>query len=69
MSYLFRGHLCGTLCDDLKFNEDIANVVVRLYRRDIDQDTLDRVVARPSDTLAPLTKEQVDAKGKQILKT
>ncbi|MCB9460824.1 MAG: hypothetical protein H6670_14325 [Anaerolineaceae bacterium] len=67
MSYILRGHLCGYLCEDIKFTEDIANVIVRIYRRDIDQDTLDRVVARPSDTITPLTKEQVDAKAKSLL--
>ena len=65
MAYLFRGRLCGALCDDCF--EPLANVQVRLYRLRSDQDATRLAVAETKDTFAVLTDEQVRAKSGALL--
>ena len=65
MAYIFRGRLCGTLCDDCF--EPLAGLQVRLYRLRLDQDATRLAVADTKDTFAILTDEQVRAKDGALL--
>lgn len=65
MEYIFRGKLCGLICDDCP--EALSNTVVRLYRvRDLEAATA-LVVARPKETFAMLDAGQAVAKEEFLL--
>ncbi|HEY7769217.1 hypothetical protein, partial [Longimicrobium sp.] len=64
MSHRFEGRLCGYLCDEC--HEPMARVRVRLYRP-LEDRAADLVAARPKDTFAVLTAEQVEAKEPRLL--
>jgi hypothetical protein len=60
MSYIFKGRLCGYICDEC--SEPFANVKVRLYRTREDQNVTALAVASPKDTFAILSEEDVRRK-------
>lgn len=65
MAYVFRGRLCGLICDECP--EALSNVVVRLYRtRDIKGVTA-LAVASPKETFAILDAGQAAAKQGSLL--
>ena len=64
MSYLFKGRLCGYLCDDC--DEPLAGVVVRLYAPTAADRVTERAAAQPKDTFAVLTAAQARKRGKPI---
>lgn len=63
--YIFRGSLCGRLCDDC--SEPLSGVKVRLYRLRPDQDPTRLAVAAPKTTLAVLDDKQIQAKQAELL--
>jgi hypothetical protein len=63
--YVFRGRLCGTLCDGCF--EPLSRVKVRLYRLRPDQDATRLAVADPKATFHVLTPEEVRAKENALL--
>lgn len=65
MSYIFRGRLCGYICDEC--HEPLANVKVRLYRTRKDQNVTALAVANPKDTFAILSEEDVKRKESSLL--
>lgn len=65
MNYLFKGRICGYICDEC--SEPLARVKVRLYRSRPDQDITTLAVANPKDTFAILTEEEVRAKQGSLL--
>jgi hypothetical protein len=65
MSYIFRGRLCGYLCEDC--DEPLADVIVRLYRHRKDQDVTARAVAEPGMTLALVSDDEVKAKASSLI--
>lgn len=60
MGYLFKGTICGRLCDDCE--EDLSNAVVKLYRLREDQQKTILATASPKNTFAILSNKEVDAK-------
>lgn len=65
MSYIFRGRLCGYICEECY--EPLANVKVRLYRTREDQNVAALAVARPKDTFAILSDDDVRRKESSLL--
>lgn len=65
MSYLFRGRLCGYLCDEC--SEPLSDLVIRLYRNRKDQNTTALAVADPGLTLTLMSDEQVEAKASSLI--
>lgn len=65
MSYLFKGRLCGYICEECF--EPLAGVKVRLYRTRRDQNVAALAVASPKDTFAILSDRQVKAKESSLL--
>ncbi len=65
MSYLFKGRLCGFLCEESR--EPLSNVVVRIYRNRKDQNVAALAVADPSQTLSLLSDDQVKAKASSLI--
>ena len=63
--FIFKGRLCGYICDDCP--EPLSNVAVRLYRLRPDQDVTALAVARPKDTLAVLEDAALAAKAGALL--
>jgi hypothetical protein len=61
MSYVFRGRLCGYICDDCP--EPFANMKVRVYRVAKDRDA----ATRPKDSFAILSEREVEAKRSLLL--
>ena len=57
MSYLFKGSLCGHLCEEC--TEPLSDVVIRLYRNRKDQNTTALAVADPGLTLSLNNDDQV----------
>ena len=49
--YLFKGRLCGLICDDCP--EPLAGAKLRLYRPSQTQDVVSLAAAQPKDTLTP----------------
>jgi len=64
MSYIFKGRLCGYICDQCQ--EPLSLVKIRLYRIGQGRDVTTLAVAAPKDTFAILTDEQV-AEKEQLL--
>lgn len=64
-SYIFRGRLCGLICNDCP--EPLADVTVRLYRLRDDRNAAALAVADPKETAAVLNAEQIKAKEKFLL--
>src|SRR5437588_12951832 len=60
MAYIFRGRLCGYICEECW--KPISRVKVRLYRVREDQNTIARAVASPKDTFSILDEAQVREK-------
>src|SRR6266480_798947 len=65
MSYIFRGRLCGYICEQC--HEPLANVRVRLYRTRQNQNVAALAVASPKDTFAILTADEVSEKEAALL--
>ena len=65
MNYIFKGRICGWLCDEC--SEPLAKVKVRLYRSRAGQDIVTLAVANPKDTFAILSEQEVRAKEKSLL--
>jgi hypothetical protein len=65
MNYIFKGRICGYICDEC--SEPLSKVKVRLYRSRPEQDVTTLAVANPKDTFAILTEEQVRAKAGSLL--
>lgn len=65
MSYIFKGRLCGYLCDEC--SEPFAKVKVRLYRTREDQNVTILAVASPKDTFAILSDADVRRKESSLL--
>jgi hypothetical protein len=65
MSYIFRGRLCGYICDECQ--EPLARVKVRLYRTRKDQNVTALAVASPKDTFAILTADEVKKKESSLI--
>ena len=65
MSYIFRGRLCGYICEQC--HEPLANVRVRLYRTRQNQNVAALAVASPKDTFAILTADEVTEKEAALL--
>jgi hypothetical protein len=64
-SYIFRGRLCGYICDECP--EPLANVRVRLYRSRAQDNLASLAVAAPKDTFAILSDDEVKAKEKYLI--
>lgn len=64
-SYVFRGRLCGYICDECP--EPLSNVTVRLYRLRGDQNVTALVAANPKETSAVLSDDDVKAKADRLL--
>lgn len=65
MSYLFKGRLCGFLCQECR--EPLSDVVVRVYRHRNEQNITALAVADPGQTLALLNDDQVKAKSSSLI--
>ncbi|MEW5987042.1 MAG: hypothetical protein AB1791_10450 [Chloroflexota bacterium] len=65
MSYIFRGRLCGYLCDQC--DEPLSNVVIRLYRVQSDPRVAALAVADPKETFVLLDEEMIKARKKLLL--
>lgn len=65
MNYIFKGRLCGYICDECP--EPLAKVKVRLYRIRQGQDITSLAVANPKNTFAILSDEEVKAKESLLL--
>jgi hypothetical protein len=65
MSYIFKGRLCGYICEECF--EPLSNVKVRLYRTRQEQNVAALAVASPKDTFAILSDEDARAKQKSLL--
>ena len=65
MSYLFKGRLCGYLCQECL--EPLSDVVIRLYRNRKEQNTTALAVADPGLTLSLNNDDQVKAKASGAL--
>ncbi|MCW9709093.1 hypothetical protein [Fodinibius salsisoli] len=65
MSYIFKGSLCGRLCDDCE--EYLSNVVVKLYRiRERERETV-LATANPKNTFSILSEKDIKAKEKLLI--
>ena len=65
MSYLFKGRLCGYLCQECE--EPLSDVVIRLYRNRKEQNTTALAVADPGLTLSLNNDDQVKAKASSLI--
>ncbi len=65
MSYLFRGKLCGYLCEEC--TEPLSEVVIRLYRNRKDQNITALAVADPGQTLSLINDDQVKTKASSLI--
>lgn len=64
MIYIFKGRLCGYICVDCP--EPFSNLKVRLYRSS-DRAMTARAVAKPKDTFAILSDDQVKEKASSLI--
>jgi hypothetical protein len=65
MSYLFKGRLCGYLCQEC--DEPLSDVVIRLYRNRKEQNTTALAVADPGLTLSLNNDDQIKAKASSLI--
>jgi hypothetical protein len=65
MGYIFKGRLCGYICDECL--EPLSRAKVKLYRIAQGRDVTTLAVAAPKDTFAILTDEQVAEKKKLLI--
>jgi len=65
MSYLFSGKLFGYLCPNCP--EDLANMLVRLYRLPPDKQAAAHATANPKDTFEIHDPDAVDKKSERLL--
>lgn len=65
MSYLFKGRLCGYLCDD--FEEPLSSLVIRLYRNRKEQNPTVLAVAEPRLTLRLNSDDELKAKSSSLI--
>jgi hypothetical protein len=65
MSYLFRGRLCGYLCEECR--EPLSEVVVRIYRNRGNQNITALAVADPGQTLTLIKDDEVKAKASSLI--
>ena len=65
MRYVFKGRLCGHLCE--RCEEALAGVTVRLYAAQGDRDVEALAAADPKETFAFLTDGEVEDKSSRLL--
>lgn len=65
MSYIFRGKLCGYICEEC--HEPISRAKVRLYRVGQDRDVTALAAAQAKDTFAILDEGQVSQKESLLI--
>lgn len=65
MAYIFKGRLCGYICDECP--EPLSHVKVRLYRTRKEQNATALVAAQPKDTFAILDEKQVKEKSSSLI--
>src|SRR5262245_34117516 len=65
MSYIFKGRLCGSLCDECL--EPLFGVKVRLYATRAGQDVAALAAALPKATFGPISDADVAAKARYLL--
>lgn len=65
MNYIFKGRLCGYICDECP--EPLSHVRVRLYRVRPERDIASLAVANPKNTFAILSDEEVKAKESSLI--
>lgn len=65
MEYIFKGKLCGYLCNDC--SEPLGGVKVRLYHTAQKQETTLMAVADPNKTFHQLNKEELAARSQLLL--
>jgi hypothetical protein len=65
MSYVFRGRLCGLLCDECR--EPLDGVKLRLYSTRAGQDVSALAAAPPKETLGLVSDNDVKAKAKYLI--
>jgi hypothetical protein len=65
MNYIFRGKLCGFMCNDC--SEPLANVKVRLYRPSRNENITLLAVADPNQTFHQVQEEELKAKQKLLI--
>ena len=65
MAFIFKGQLCGLICAECP--EPLANVKIRLYRSDAQEDVTARAVANAKETFAILDDQTVKAKEGRLL--
>ena len=65
MTYIFKGRLCGYICEDC--SEPLSRVKVRLYRTRSEQNVTALAVASPKDTFAVLADKDAAEKKRSLL--
>lgn len=65
MDYIFRGKLCGFLCNDC--SEPLSNVTVRLYKPSNEQNVTLLAVAKAQDTFHQVNEQELKGKEKLLL--
>lgn len=65
MTFIFRGQLCGYICPNTE--ELLANMTVRLYRPDQEQEVVERATAREKETFRILDDNDVEGKSDRLL--
>jgi hypothetical protein len=65
MKYIFKGRLCGYICDECL--EPLSHVKVKLYRIAQNRNVTALAVAAPKDTFAILSEEQVIEKESLLI--
>ena len=64
-NYIFKGRLCGFICNDCP--EPLSKLMVRIYRLRSEQNVTALAVANPKDTLAVLSDQEVSDKNKMLI--
>ena len=65
MSYVFRGRLCGYLCEEC--NEPLSDVVVRIYKNRKGQNVTALAVADPGQTLNLISDDEIKTKSSSLI--
>ena len=65
MNYIFKGNLCGYICDDC--TDYLSNVTVKLYSTGDEQDDLQFATADPKNTFSVLKKKQIKTKKNRLI--
>jgi hypothetical protein len=65
MPYIFRGRLCGLICEDCP--EPLSSIRVRLYRNRPDQKVTALAVASPKETLGLISADEIRKKSSFLI--